>query len=270
MIDDLRQLAQNIEVLYVEDDDDARDSTTRILQRFMNNLRIAKNGKEGLELFEQRSEYIKLVITDISMPIMNGLEMLKQIKKTDPKVHAVVISAHNDTTNLIKAIETGVEHFLIKPIEPEKMLQTFQKVLQKIADEVKLRSFEQKQLNERLWNAVDIGYEELLQNIALPAAVVNSEDYILHYNEKFCSCIEDIENEDFMDALQNNCLNIQKLFKEDAIYENGILDWKEEALHLYNGLLDEVDFLCADDKKNYALSIRRSTANSKNYVIIFY
>lgn len=270
MLEALKEMAQNLEVLYVEDDDDARDSTARILQRFIKNLRIASNGKEGLDTFQQRSDYIQLVVTDISMPVMNGLEMLKEIKKINPHVHTIVISAHNDTSNLVKAIEIGVEHFLIKPIEPTKMLQTFDKVLQKISDELRLKQLEQKQINERLWNAVDIGYEELLSNIALPAVVIDKDDYILHYNSKFCSCLEDIENSDFLEALQNNCLNLQKLFKESSIHENSIIDWKEETVEMYDGILKGVEFHCHDDKNIYGVSLKPSTTDTNNYVVVFF
>ncbi len=272
MINNLKQLGEGLEILYVEDDQNARESTTRILRRFVDNLRVAQDGKEGLDIFLERKEYLDLVITDISMPVMNGLEMLSKMKELSPSLHAIVISAHNDTGNLVDAIEIGVEHFLIKPIEPAKMFATFETVLQKIQNEKELERLKNKEINDRLWHAVDISYETLLSNIALPAIVLNEEDMILAHNDKFYNCLENIENPELVEQLEQKTLSLQTVMQEEQMLKDTLVNWKEEAVQLHEGILEKLRFHCLDDERDYGLSIQKSTLDGEQtrYIAIFF
>jgi CheY-like chemotaxis protein len=73
----------NISVLFVDDNDTIRQLYRRILEKHVNHLYIAENGSHGLELYQKHKP--DLVITDMVMPVMNGLEMVKEIKKLPPK-----------------------------------------------------------------------------------------------------------------------------------------------------------------------------------------
>ncbi len=254
MLDRLNELAESVEVLYVEDDADASEATIKILSRFIKNLRVAKNGQEGLEVFKARSAHINLVLTDISMPVMNGLDMLRSMKEIKPNQHAIVISAHNDTKNLISAIDIGIEHFLIKPVQPEKMFNTFMKILTKIQNDKELQKLQQKSIDDRLKNAVHLSYEIILQNIPFAAAIIDKNDAILSSNSKFCSCFSVDDN-----AIFNYVQNI-------------FLDWKEEAIELYDGLV-EIQVSCEDDEQEYRSSVSRLILNddlSDKYIIVFF
>jgi len=63
-----------------------------------------------------------LVVTDINMPVMDGLEMVKEIKAQYPSVKIVLMSAYNEKDNFIESINLGVDGYLIKPIEAKKLL----------------------------------------------------------------------------------------------------------------------------------------------------
>ncbi len=81
---------------------------------------IAHDGQEGLELFKKRSPDI--IITDINMSKMSGLEMIKEIKAVDSSVPVIILSAYSETEKLLNAIDLGVVKYLIKPFDPDELL----------------------------------------------------------------------------------------------------------------------------------------------------
>src|SRR5208283_1317913 len=105
----------DISVLYVEDELPTRDKIASILKREVRCLFLAENGKEGLALFELHQPDI--VITDIKMPVMDGLEMTERIKAIDNDVHVVLTTAHGEADYLMKSIKVGVDKYLMKPVD---------------------------------------------------------------------------------------------------------------------------------------------------------
>ncbi|KHF29967.1 Chemotaxis protein CheY [Anoxybacillus sp. BCO1] len=114
----------DIKVLYVEDEPGARDMLTRLLKRRIRDVKVAKNGQEALELFMTFRPDI--VITDIKMPFLNGLELIRHIRTIDEHVQIIITTAYDDNDFFIRAIEYGVNHFILKPIDHEKFLQSLQ------------------------------------------------------------------------------------------------------------------------------------------------
>ena len=84
----------DVTVLYVEDDTFLRQTISRILKRRVSTLLVAENGREGLGVFKE--ERPDIVVTDIKMPSMNGLEMSKQILADDASVPIIITTAHNE------------------------------------------------------------------------------------------------------------------------------------------------------------------------------
>ncbi|WP_324171245.1 EAL domain-containing protein [Sulfurimonas sp.] len=106
-------LLKTIKLLYVEDDDDIRESTLEILKLYFENIVVAKDGFEALGLYDSS---IDLVISDIVMPNMNGVEMSKKIKIIKPNQPIILLAEHKTEDFLIEAIDAGVDKFIIKPI----------------------------------------------------------------------------------------------------------------------------------------------------------
>ncbi len=110
----------NISVLFVDDNETIRQLYRRILEKHVNHLYIAENGSNGLELYLKHKP--DLVITDMVMPVMNGLEMVKEIKKIAPEAKFVVMSAYSEKDSFIESIHLGVDGYLMKPVEAKKLL----------------------------------------------------------------------------------------------------------------------------------------------------
>ena len=116
---------KEITVLYCEDEKDLRDATIGILKNFTKQQFIAEDGAEGLELFKKNKDEIDLIITDVNMPNMNGLEMSKIIKDLNPDIPIIVATAFSNSEYLLDAIELGVDKYVLKPVNIKKLLDTY-------------------------------------------------------------------------------------------------------------------------------------------------
>jgi DNA-binding NtrC family response regulator len=120
----------DISVLYVEDDDETREGVADSLRLRVRELDLARDGKEGLDLFKKKNH--ELIITDIKMPVMNGLDMSRGIKKINKKIPVIITTAYNDTDLLIECIDVGVCQFVLKPIIMDKLFESMAKCLELI------------------------------------------------------------------------------------------------------------------------------------------
>ena len=101
-------------LLYVEDDDNAREELEYFLEKKALKLIVAKNEQEGLELFKKHNP--DLVITDIQMPVMDGIQMIKAIKEINPQVQTVIVTIFSDIEYLFEAIKLNISNYLTKPL----------------------------------------------------------------------------------------------------------------------------------------------------------
>ena len=127
-----REILKRLSVLYVEDEEDARDQFTEFLRRIVGTLHVAVNGAEGLEAFVRYRPQI--VITDIQMPGMDGLSMSEKIHEIDPNVPVIVITAFEPMDYLVRAALIGIEKYVTKPVESEHLL----KCLNECAESVRI------------------------------------------------------------------------------------------------------------------------------------
>jgi YesN/AraC family two-component response regulator len=123
----------NISFLYVEDDPVTRNIMEKIFLMKLPGvaLYLAENGKIGLELYKKHAP--RLVITDVNMPVMDGIEMAAQIKAINPSAIIIAVSAYNNTEYLLNAIEIGINHYVLKPIDFDKLFATIDRCLASIA-----------------------------------------------------------------------------------------------------------------------------------------
>ncbi len=129
-IENIIEYASELKLLYVEDNQEARESTTIILEEFFNNIQIAVNGEDGFEQFKAND--IDLIITDINMPKLNGLDMISKIRDIDKNIPILVLSAYNESGFFIDSIKLGVEGYLLKPIDIDQFLTVLSKVVEKL------------------------------------------------------------------------------------------------------------------------------------------
>lgn len=120
-------------LLYAEDDKLAQELVIQILQsKFPQiSLVLAENGQEGLDLFTKNRPDI--VVTDIHMPVMNGIQMAKEIKGLDKDAQIIILSAAEQVNDILEAIDIGVTNYVLKPISLEKFIAAVERCLDKIS-----------------------------------------------------------------------------------------------------------------------------------------
>ena len=126
-----------ISLLLVEDDNIIRNIYAQILSKHISKLYTAKDGSEGYDSYLENNP--DLILTDIKMPIMNGLDMIKKIRENDKSMRIIIMSAYGESRFFLKAIETGVKGFLIKPVETKHLLHRIEEQANDILLEKRLK-----------------------------------------------------------------------------------------------------------------------------------
>ncbi len=130
----LKKEFENIKILYVEDEDYIRKNAVSYLKRLFKEVYEAKDGYEALALIESEKPHI--IITDIKMPRMSGIELVKKIRETNKDVQIIMITAFTDTSYLISAVELGLVKYLVKPIMHDKLFPILQICAKSIKEDV--------------------------------------------------------------------------------------------------------------------------------------
>lgn len=115
---------KDFKILFVEDEKKIREHLTNTLKYLVEEVREASSGVEGLQVLNEFSPDI--IITDLEMPEMNGIEFIKEIRKTDRNICIIVLTAYTDKEYLLELIDMHIEHYIVKPMNFEKLLDVLQ------------------------------------------------------------------------------------------------------------------------------------------------
>lgn len=114
-----RELLKEAIVLYAEDDILVQESIASMLRRRVNKVFVANNGVEGVELYKEHIDDINLVITDIEMPLMNGIDMIKKIKEIRQKAPVIIITAFSDEEHKTDL----ADYIIVKPVKKDILFE---------------------------------------------------------------------------------------------------------------------------------------------------
>ena len=170
-----KNLLNKFTLLYVEDDDVIRVELSQLLMGFFSNVLVAKNGKDGLRTYLENQDNIDLILTDINMPVYNGLDMIKKIREFDKKIPVIFATAHSDNEFLIEAIKLKAQEYIVKPIDIRHLLSLMNEIATGLYHDSLLEQ-QQKEL---------IKYKEIidLNNIVIKTDINLKITYV---NELFC------------------------------------------------------------------------------------
>ena len=142
----------------------------------------AENGKEGLEIFDR--EDIKLVLTDIKMPVMDGIELLKKVKRSGKQAEVIVITGHGDMDSAIAALRYGASDFITKPVRDEALMLAIQRARQRLSIAQQLRDYTEnlEQKVEMRTKELQEAHEEILKNERL-ATIGETVAEMAHYTK---------------------------------------------------------------------------------------
>jgi len=164
----------DITILYVEDEATSREQVRRLLTMRGYRLIVAENGRDGLELYLEHTPDI--VLTDIMMPFMNGLEMAREVRTRASDAQIVVMTAFNDIDYLLQAIDIGINQFVPKPVDFQKLFEAVERSISVVMMQRQLRR--QNEHIRLLSNAL-----EQSPSMALITDTTGAIEYV---NRKFC------------------------------------------------------------------------------------
>lgn len=174
----LEEYSKDKSVLFVEDDDNIIKETTELLEVIFPKVDVALDGKEGFSKYlkykNKHDKFYDLVITDIQMPNLNGIELTKLIYKENKNQLLIVLSAHSESHYLLELVNLGISHFIPKPLKYD----TFVHVLY-----MKLKELENNHINNSTNNDIVQINDALTWNKQTKQMLVDNENIKLTKKE---------------------------------------------------------------------------------------
>lgn len=156
----LKEIAKDIKLLLVEDHEASAQAYKTFLEQFFSNIDICENGLEGLHVSEKNN--YDIILSDIEMPIMDGLEMIERIKEKNPDQITILISGHQDPAILQRSFLLGIDGYLFKPLQQEQTFSLFRKILDNI-HRTKQSQFYQEELESLVLSKT----QEVIKNFTI-------------------------------------------------------------------------------------------------------
>lgn len=122
-------LLKSLKVLYVEDEEEVLEQMQFFLKKRVGRLITAQNGKEGIASFKEN--FPDMVISDLKMPVMDGISMARELRKVSD-VPIIITTAFSDQDMILKAVDVGIEKYIIKPLDAKELLEVMEKIAVKI------------------------------------------------------------------------------------------------------------------------------------------
>ena len=141
--------SKDFTLMYVEDDRDAQEWMQMMLEDDFKTYYQAFNGEEGFEMYKKYQPDI--VITDINMPELDGLEMAKKIKELNKDQAIIIMSAFDDKETLLKAINIGIDCFTPKPLDMDILFEKLNSIVQHLSNKKELLRLQEKEM-QNLYN----------------------------------------------------------------------------------------------------------------------
>ncbi|MFT5660654.1 MAG: DNA-binding response OmpR family regulator [Sulfurimonas sp.] len=133
----IKSYTSKLSVLFAEDHEELRINTTNILKTLFKSVDSYTNGEDALKQYikykNDNDSYYDLVLSDIQMPKMDGIELTKNIYERNPSQSIIILSAYDETEYLLKLVNLGIEQFIKKPVDYQELLNVFLNVAKKIA-----------------------------------------------------------------------------------------------------------------------------------------
>ncbi|MEA3498521.1 MAG: response regulator [Campylobacterota bacterium] len=206
---DIKEL-KTITLLYVEDDKLIREQLLILLEKMFKKVYIGVDGKDGLSMFKKKQNLIDIVVTDINMPEMNGLDMIYEINKLSSSlIPTVVTTAHTDSKYLLNAIDNQVDKYIKKPIQVKELLLNIVNLVLKYRKSNKLESLAKglvnksnhdDKKNKELGHLLDIKnkedeYNRIIIDNFVSTFQTDKNGIIIKVSKKFCTVFDYLENE---------------------------------------------------------------------------
>ncbi len=228
-INEVIKQSSSLKILYVEDNADARESTITVFEEFFKEIVIAVDGEDGYKKFLEIP--VDLIITDINMPKLNGIDMIQHIRELDINIPILVLSAYNESAYFMDSIKLGVDGYLLKPIDMDQFVSVLHKVTKKI------------HLTDDLKSALSLSqqYQEAIDK-SIIVSKTDIRGIITYVNDEFCK--------------------ISEYSREELIGQShNIIRHPDSPFYIYQNIWDTIK----NKKETWKGTIRNLSKNGKIY-----
>jgi len=195
----VRELTKNLTVLYAEDEISAQREIAKTLKIFFKKIIVASDGEEGLELYYKHQDEIDLIMSDIQMPKINGLEMIEQIRAGDREIPVIMLTAFNDQEYFLKSISLKIDKYLIKPLNQKAFIETINDVAYALSQTHLLAQFIRENQEAELVAKEKEMLSKITEAYSLPM-VIFQDDKIKHFSNSFESLFGKISKYDLFES----------------------------------------------------------------------
>ncbi len=275
MVSNLKKLGKDFTILYVEDDNDIREETESFLKLIFKDVFVATNGNDGVQAFYAHSPDI--ILTDLKMPKMNGIEMSKTIKDNNSEIPIIILSAFHDNSLLFDAIDIGIDKYLTKPLKQDLLSKTFLSIVNNLKlkrDKIKLENKLKKKHSVllKVLDIANIGYWEwnIKENItrysqsALNIFELTNEQSTIEYSiGQILKHIDKDEKVKVDDAIRNTLDNNSPL---DITFQYITNNSKTKSFHIVSieQNKNEVSLMIHDNTKDWMEKEKLASLASKD------
>jgi len=172
---------KDFSLLYVEDDDGIRNINFSMFKRIFKEAYEANNGEIGYQLYLKHQPNI--IITDIKMPKMSGLELARKIRKNDEQTKIIITTAFNDEKYLLEAIELNLERYLVKPLTKRNLFPALEKAILNLEKRVNLSKNFYFNIKNSLFYINDEVIKMTKKELLFLSLLVKNKDQIVTYEE---------------------------------------------------------------------------------------
>ncbi len=230
-LEDIVQYTADLRLLYVEDDSVAREVMLGLLTELFGSVIVAVDGLDGLRKFKKYSA--DLILTDVTMPYADGFEMIDEIRKIDNQVPVMMLSAYTESEYLMKAIDAGMDAYILKPINMEKFLSSLKRIAEK------LKILHEARASENLLKQYQLVVDS--------SSIVSKTDvngFITYVNDAFCQ--------------------ISGYSRDELIGKNhNIVRHPDESAELFEGMWDTIK----NDKRTWQGVIKNLKKDGTTYYV---
>ncbi|RXJ88308.1 hypothetical protein CRV01_12890 [Arcobacter sp. CECT 8983] len=159
-------------LLYLEPDEQIRKDTLSVFEKIFKKILVGSDGKEGLELFQDHKSEIDLILTDIEMPNLDGIDFLSKVREENTDIPVLIVTIFNDINQLINTIKLKITDYIVKPIQ----LNTTLKIMHKILEDLANKKVVEKQRNELVIYKDILDKENLVSETDLNGVITYAND----------------------------------------------------------------------------------------------
>ena len=228
----LKTLTQSMSLMFVEDDDYARNMYEKLFKRLFQTVHSFSNGSDAYTFYLNNNFSIDLVITDITMPVMSGIVLAEKIKDLYDEQKIIMLSAHDDKDKIFKLINIGVDGFIIKPPSQEDLSSTLFKVATIISDKKELlRAHQQIAFKNKISS----------QQAQKKASLINTIKATQGQNNKHPS-----ETQTHVPSLAEPSLLIGNIVPENGVSQDLHIDkYEADDISELREIIDDIDYFIA-------------------------